>query len=282
MVGPLDYYTKLEPGVVYKWTMADGVPSFQRTNRKCKQHLKVTPTSELRKSNIGEHVVVKAQWLKAGNPQIRDNRALGAGAGNVFGETGRLIMPVDPLTIPVIDALDNLAYVRSFGLDLVKSGGVVCMPEQFHKPVLAVSYRFSKDYVRNFLSRQHRGAFLETHFFPQYFTPTTKSMKSYFMVGKFTDEDKDMLEITSFHIPYGYLLVSKEHAIHGDSYAIGKMMVTFDVTESEADVVYFRNDDYDIPRVLFGSPLVTHGIGVQEVTKTRSERALKKKRPSKK
>lgn len=266
MVGPLDFYGTLDPDVVYKWRMRDGKPSFTPTRSKCRQSLKTKYTSDMRSTNVGEHVVVKANWLKAGDRRIKDNKVAGAGAGNVFGETGRLIMPVSPLNIPVIDALKNREYVRSFGFDLIPNGGKVCMPERFSKRALVVTYRFSKDYAVDFLSQGGRGAFLETHAFPQYFAPAGKSVKSYFMVAKYTDAKKSMLEITSFHIPYGYLLVSKEHAIHGDSYAVGKMLVTFDTTESEADVVYFRRPDYKIPRVNFASPNVVHGVRLSQLT----------------
>ena len=253
MIGPLHYFGVLKAGKTYKWILNEKRRSmtFEETMFCQQKKIGTVYTSDLKNVNLPKNILkIHAEWLDKTNNEIKDNQNEKQGEDNVFGKSGRLILPVDTFFIPKVNFFEYKEYIESFGFKLIENGGIICIPKKFNNDMMFVTYKFNENYI-DYLSQPGKGAFLETHFFTQYFTPLTKNTEALMVAGKWVDEKKKELEIISFDIPYGYMLISSEHTIHGDSFTKGTMAVSFDVEEDEANVAYFRTKDYGIPKVYF-------------------------------
>jgi hypothetical protein len=107
-----------------------------------------------------------------------------------------------------------------------------------------VSYQYQPKYA-DYQVRKGGGVFLETHSFAQTITPLDDAYSGFVKLAKWKDESKKELEIIAVVIPYGYTLIVKEYAIHGDATLQGMVMICLPSNRKSmetADTVFLKNE----------------------------------------
>ena len=230
MMGPLDYYGNVENPHLWAYTI-------QISDTTCKVHrhprqkstskamyLPPPPTTTLR----------RAQWLSGVAPPRKSSDSL-------FQRRGTLWLTEDYVAPPSYDA--RYVDLSSFGASLRCNDAPFCVTSATRVPakddLRLVSYIFQPGYTASqTASGAGGGLFLETHAFPQFFTPLSAQCGGAVWLARWVGSD---MQLTAVEIPHGYTLVLEPNAIHGDATLHGKFlmgMTSDHVSMQTADTVF--------------------------------------------
>lgn len=162
---------------------------------------------------IPSYLEIEAVW---------DKTPFVSGSGNnILGDNGRLIIPVDGISIPCVEATD--ALLGYYGATLVEEGSIVQFPDECF-PLFAMSV--GENYTSKTLMTDAMGGFyLEYHTDRPHWHFSIHS-RGYYLLARWND-DHTKLQMTGFSIPDGKAIYSKKGAIHCDAGLIGDLIVGY-------------------------------------------------------
>jgi len=187
-------------------------------------------------------LTLQAQW-KSSN----EEKATAGKDANVFGSLGVLVISIseqETIHIPKMHALAVPSKIlEKYGVTLIPLSQTFILEQELDpslKKLFLVQYNFSSDYINNYVMKLNGGGglFVETHPFPQLFTPLSKDCSGALIVGT-GDKSKGTFNFIALEIPFGYTLKIAPNVIHGDSFFIGPYAIALTDTEL-ADSVLFR------------------------------------------
>lgn len=249
MVGPADYYGNLEKPdqVLYTVGIKDGVPQMF-------QHPVNTPllNQNFLKTKLKKDYVttVRAKWISGTDKKIDELRKSYKGTKkgeSLFPNLGLLEIEAGAeLKLPFFDA--TTADLSSFKARLVSNitpFSITSKKLPASDEYRAVSFLYEPGYS-NSQVKNGGGLFLETHSFAQTMMPLDKNSKGFVVLGRWTDEKKNNLELIAIHIPFGFTLIIDEGCIHGDATLNGMFMMCMTsnhVTMQTADSVFLKSTE---------------------------------------
>jgi hypothetical protein len=196
-------------------------------------------------------IVLSGDWyttadLKAGRLPFKPDQSL---ADNVFGASGVFVTPVKPIIFPQYDIRQFQTGLETFGAKLVKWGEPLPLTRT-QTPIMLASYYFGDGaerrnrYQRDY-ALAHSGTFMERHPFPQLFAPMSPHCGGYIVIGK--ELSPSMYYLTAVKIPYGYILVTSENVIHGDTFFQGPYLASLSFVGNEDTVFVKSNLGLNVP-----------------------------------
>lgn len=192
------------------------------------------------KSIHPEELKVHALWRDKNQEEVKTARN-----ASVFGALGVLLFDTPTLRIPKMNAAKvPSTFLKKYGAKLIP----------FHKPVkidstehpslrnlYLIEYNFNVQYVSDYVLKPNGGGgiFVETHPFPQLFTPLSPQSSGALILG--IHHGSDQYSFSAFKIPFGYTMKIKSMAIHGDSFFVGPYAIALNETELADSVVMRQN-----------------------------------------
>lgn len=196
-------------------------------------------------------VTIQAEWKNKDQEQAKS----GCDA-SVFGGLGVLLVaPNDKaLTIPTMNALAvPTSFLKKYNAELIpveKSIDLEPALDESLETLYLIEYEFGKEYVEQYALKMKGGGglFVETHPFPQIFTPLSPDCSGGLILG--INKGHNEYSFAAFQIPFGYTMKINSMAIHGDSFFVGSYAIALTDTKL-ADSVLFRKNtpDRDIQQV---------------------------------
>lgn len=240
MIGPLKYYGYIDPHDTH--TIIDGI--YHR------DHISVREIDSTNGDSKLLPVIDTYSLIGEWNSNIPDDGTLAT--DSIFKRNGFLNTQLDYLTLPVLTD-PHLYDLSSFAIQIVKNNTpfsfnqklIKQYPHAQHK-LRVITYYYGPNYVSNYLMNNN-GVFIEKHDFIQAITPLHNTCGGYVIVGRERDSKLELLAVT---IPFGYTLLVKPRAIHGDSNLVGLYMMAMTgnhTAMATADTVYMKNK--------YGTPL---------------------------
>lgn len=246
MVGPCDYFGNLETPYEHEYTIQidNGVPTFI-------QHKKKMANNQIGAENpmpnplpLPPVTKLRAEWISGSSDQILNINE------NILGESlfkRKGILKIAGGTAFELDKFDPTAVDLSpFKARLVKNSIPFQVSDNIISPLddyRVVSYLYESEYADKQV-KNGGGLFLETHSFPQTITPMDKNSAGFVTLAKWTDENKEELEVIAIEIPFGYTLIVEEYCIHGDTNLDGMFMMCMTSSHKSmrtADTVFLKN-----------------------------------------
>ncbi len=169
---------------------------------------------------------------------------------SVFGSLGVLIVSHD---IPSVDIPTMKAtavpkpFLERYGAELISLEQPVNIDKALDpslEQLYLIEYHFNTEYVPEYAMKIEGGGglFVETHPFPQIFTPLSKECTGAVILGRSVSENE--YTFAAFEIPFGYTLKIAPNVIHGDSFFVGPYAIALNETPL-ADSVLIRKDTSD-------------------------------------
>ncbi|MDF1796996.1 MAG: hypothetical protein P1U63_10710 [Coxiellaceae bacterium] len=193
-----------------------------------------------------KELVIVARWLP------KDVEVASTGSNATVFDGGLGVLAVDPavdvIDIPKMNALSlSPAYLKSFGATLIPIDQTVCMAGNSHEDLqtlYATEYTWKAGYVDKFVMdpTEGGGVFVETHPFEHFFAPLGEDSCGGLILGKMARDGSDRVTLISVEIPLGFSLRLDADAIHGDSFFVGRYLITLTETEL-ADSVILKRDN---------------------------------------
>lgn len=234
----LDFHLCLKKNHVYKLT-SDGFVEVGLTQDTPHRFLEERPSRDLLPEKYAE---IEAIW----DARITDFH------NNVFGGNGRLIVDLDRVELPVVEATDqNLAY---YGAKIVHMEETVALDEDlFPIWIMILGKHYLTDFV---MSPRGGGLYVEYHHdAPHFHMPLNTSSGGYYILGKKSkviDEktDRAFYHLTAFKIPYGKSVYTCRGMIHCDAGLTGAWIVGYTNTHNFSTVV-FRTGGTEMTQIKF-------------------------------
>ena len=254
MVGPMDYYGTMiaNKNFVLKKMGRRNIQIHQlKTSSVTFPKLTAKQKSKLLNRADARYSTLECEKCKYVEPKNVPKSDSGK-TDNVFGDSGRMVVPLSPFPVPVIDAMANADLLAAFGVKLVDFDSPVPVSQKYAGKVHLFSYSMGRKYIHR-LHGEHKGAFLEKHIFPQMMIPLSPKCGGYMMIGV---KEKGLFHITSFKIPYGKICAISPNTYHGDSYLVGLHAISLTTDfDSEARVMLFRDSKFQTAPVSFVLPI---------------------------
>jgi len=189
-----------------------------------------------------EEIMLSANWKNKNMEQAKSGRD-----ASVFGGLGVLLASVagDTICIPKMNALAvHTSFLQKYGAELIPLNQPIPIEPAEHESLqqlYLVEYYFNQRYVPEYALKMDGGGgiFVETHPFPQLFTPLSPHCSGGLILG--VNRGNHEYDFASFEIPFGYTMKIKSMVIHGDSFFVGPYAIALNETEL-ADSVLFRKN----------------------------------------
>lgn len=240
MTGPRDYYGTMINTTNQSYTI--GKPkNTQRYFELQKTSAKPTPLKIHKKlsQKLPPGIMLTGEWISAKELAQRGMK-LGM-QENIFGDSGVFITPMRPMIFPQYDITDYAEGLPSIGVQLVKLGDPLPLTKT-RSPIMLASYYFGTSDQTDRYQREYAlprsGGFIEKHPFPQLFAPMSHNCGGYIVIGK--EMEKNVFYLTAVKIPFGYILVTAENVIHGDTFFKGPYLASLSFVGDE-DTVFIKN-----------------------------------------
>ncbi len=187
-----------------------------------------------------QELIVRAVWKNKNQEQATSGRD-----ASVFGALGVLLFNSETVTIPQMNAAKvPPAFLKRYGAKLIPLDEPVKLNPAEHpslENLYLIEYNFNEQYVADYALKFNGGGgiFVETHPFPQIFTPLSPQCSGALILG--IDLGQDRYSFSAFKIPFGYTMKIKSMAIHGDSFFVGSYAIALNETDL-ADSVLIRQN----------------------------------------
>ncbi|WP_133309283.1 hypothetical protein [Parashewanella curva] len=253
MVGPNHYFGSLIDihRKAYSIEIDNGFPIFSESRYESQDDLKnLSGLRELRTYDMLEFDQAQWSWNsgKCTAPAIvqflSDKILDRQSAASLTADLGVLTLPNSVIEIPHVDATQ--VDISAFGATLVINNKLFTLAREREDTMDAVSYCFGEDYA-DYQIKHGNGLFLETHDFTQIMTPLTPNSSGFITLGRRVDTAPNQtLQLIGVSVPFGYSIIVKRGAMHGDATFKGHYAMAMTVqhtTMGTADVVFLRTPD---------------------------------------
>lgn len=161
-----------------------------------------------------EELIIQGTWKHRSQEAAKSGRD-----ASVFGQLGVLLIPEDVsvVDIPKMNALAiPKEFLQKYGATLIPLKEKVPIEKALHKgleTLYLVQYDFDPRYVEKYVLHPKGGGglFVETHPFPQIFTPLSNQCKGALILGIALGNNQ--FSFTGIEIPYGFTLKINSNVI---------------------------------------------------------------------
>ncbi|WP_133405596.1 hypothetical protein [Parashewanella tropica] len=253
MVGPNHYFGSLIDIHLkaYSIEINNGFPIFSESRYESQDDLKnLSDLRPLQACDILEFNQTEWSWNsgKCTAPAIvqflSDKILDRQSAASLTADLGVLTLPNSVIEIPHVDATQ--VDISAFGAILVINNTPFTIAREREDTMDAVSYCFGEGYA-DYQIKHGNGLFLETHDFTQIMTPLTPSSSGFITLGRRVGiASNQTLQLIGVSVPFGYSIIVKRGAMHGDATFTGHYAMAMTVqhtTMGTADVVFLRTPD---------------------------------------
>lgn len=171
---------------------------------------------------------------------------------NLFGDNGRLYLHQEQLTIPCVEATEEmLAY---YGATLIQPGEAFTFPdESFWLWHMYEGPNHLQDYL---LTDEGKGFWLEEHADQPHINYQLEDGGGFYPMAKWAEDKENHLHITAFKIPPGYGLYIKKGAIHSGSCFSGHFIEGYMTPQVSSTVHMQVSENNQKPvKVAFQTPI---------------------------